>query len=52
MITSLEYLEKGIILYGVILLDLLISTLYNLFEVARLRKELKELKNNGIKRRI
>ena len=44
MITSIEYLEKGIIFYGVVLVINCITVLYLLYELAKLRNRVDEIK--------
>ena len=39
MITSIEYIEKGMMLYGITLIFLLIGFLYLLFETMKKRKK-------------
>jgi hypothetical protein len=44
MITSIEYLERGIILYGITLAINCITILYLIYEVAQLRKKVDQIK--------
>lgn len=44
MITSIEYIEQGVLLYGITLIVLCISNLYLLYSVVSLRNKL-ERKN-------
>lgn len=44
MITSVDYLEKGIILYGVVFIFILTTQFYIIFELARLRKLINKCK--------